>query len=452
MQLSSFPKAVRVLDEAGEEGSRERRDSRNCLLLANALIQKVEGESEKPFCWQIKQSVSHWAGVELTVSATTEEEREEWINTLLDLTNQANDKISQLRSKEKQACIAAELSALVVYCQATTFSLKGHFSEMCSFSETKLEKLMSAGLAAFNQARLSRVYPNASRVTSTNFNPLPMWSAGVQMVALNYQTPDRAMQLNQGRFAMNRQAGYVLKPAFMMAPDYSPDDPPKPAAPAHLTITVIAGRHLARRDRARGGILSPYVEVEVVGLSCDNSSHRTKTISSNGLAPVWEEVVQFSIHFPEAALLRFYVEDGDFVGPGTDPFVGQYTVPVTAIRDGFRSVPLLNEFSEQLELAALLVHVSYRNSTPGGPADSQPAGLWPAQPHVPLRQSHSHEEESSEVEYVNTPSPALSTRAMSTSVTPSPLPLSSQDSKKKGGRIKQLFRFASKKDSSPSST
>lgn len=35
------------------------------------------------------------------------------------------------------------------------------------------------------------------------------WNAGCQMVALNFQTPDLAMQLNQGKFEYNGNCGYV---------------------------------------------------------------------------------------------------------------------------------------------------------------------------------------------------------------------------------------------------
>lgn len=60
------------------------------------------------------------------------------------------------------------------------------------------------------------------------------------------------------------------------------------------------------------------------------------------------------------ALLRFSVEDGDFVGPKSDPFIGQAVFPVDCLRNGFRSVPLLNQFNEPLELSALLVYVEIR--------------------------------------------------------------------------------------------
>ena len=35
------------------------------------------------------------------------------------------------------------------------------------------------------------------------------------MVALNYQTPDLGMQINQGLFRLNGGCGYVLKPAWL---------------------------------------------------------------------------------------------------------------------------------------------------------------------------------------------------------------------------------------------
>ena len=39
------------------------------------------------------------------------------------------------------------------------------------------------------------------------------------MVALNFQTPDLPMQLNQGKFEFNGTSGYLLKPEFMRRSD-----------------------------------------------------------------------------------------------------------------------------------------------------------------------------------------------------------------------------------------
>ena len=59
---------------------------------------------------------------------------------------------------------------------------------------------------------------------SSNYNPMQMWNVGSQMAALNFQTGDKPMQLNQAKFALNGGCGYVLRPEFMFTDDYSPMD------------------------------------------------------------------------------------------------------------------------------------------------------------------------------------------------------------------------------------
>lgn len=56
---------------------------------------------------------------------------------------------------------------------------------------------------------MSRIYPKGGRVDSSNYMPQIFWNAGCQMVALNFQTPDLAMQLNQGKFEYNGNCGWV---------------------------------------------------------------------------------------------------------------------------------------------------------------------------------------------------------------------------------------------------
>uniref|UniRef100_A0A914C6T5 Phosphoinositide phospholipase C n=1 Tax=Acrobeloides nanus TaxID=290746 RepID=A0A914C6T5_9BILA len=188
-----------------------------------------------------------------------------------------------------------------------------------------------------------------------------MWNSGCHMVSLNYQTGDRSIQLNAGKFLANGRCGYVLKPSYLLDETFKPNDTENilGACPIHLRIEVIAGRNLARKDRTKG-ICSPFVEIEVVGLPCDSFVYRTDTATSNGLNPRWEQSFEFTVRAPEMALLRFLVEDGDFVGK-TDPFIGQAAVfPLDSIRGGFRSVPLSNQFSEPIELSGLLVYVDIR--------------------------------------------------------------------------------------------
>ena len=56
------------------------------------------------------------------------------------------------------------------------------------------------------------------------------------MVALNFQTSDLAMQLNQAKFEYNGNCGYLLKPDFMCREDKQFD----PFAETSIDGTVAA--------------------------------------------------------------------------------------------------------------------------------------------------------------------------------------------------------------------
>lgn len=118
--------------------------------------------------------------------------------------------------------ISPELSALVVYCHATrlrTLHPAPNAPQPCqvsSLSERKAKKLIREAGNSFvrhNARQLTRVYPLGLRMNSANYSPQEMWNSGCQLVALNFQTPGYEMDLNAGRFLVNGQCGYVLKPA-----------------------------------------------------------------------------------------------------------------------------------------------------------------------------------------------------------------------------------------------
>ncbi len=93
---------------------------------------------------------------------------------------------------------------------------------MSSFDEKQAMQLLKQSPVEFvnyNRFQLSRVYPRGTRVDSANFMPQLFWNAGCQLVALNYQTLDLAMQLNIGIFELNKKCGYILKPEFMRRKD-----------------------------------------------------------------------------------------------------------------------------------------------------------------------------------------------------------------------------------------
>lgn len=83
-------------------------------------------------------------------------------------------------------------------------------------------------------------------------------------------------------------------------------------------------------------------------------------IGDNGFNPVWNEQTQFIVSNPDIALIRFLVQDEDVFG---DPnFLGQAVYPIKSLRPGYRSVHLKNQFSEEMELSSLLIHLEIRGA------------------------------------------------------------------------------------------
>ncbi|XP_064611128.1 1-phosphatidylinositol 4,5-bisphosphate phosphodiesterase gamma-1-like isoform X2 [Liolophura sinensis] len=331
-------------------------DVRKCIL------ERSQGPGFRRFAFKI---FSQTQAQPLEIAADSEEKLQDWMAQIQECAEVAEQVAKRLRTKEKSRNIAREFSDLIVYCQAVQFipdSLPGQYYEMSSFPETKVEKYVTKTkgkfFAKYNRSQLSRVYPKGQRVDSSNYDPLNIWNCGSQMVSLNYQTGDRPMQMNMGRFLRNGRCGYVLQPDCMRSENYDPFDKRTLVGVEPLTasIIVIGARHLVKSGR---GIASPFVEIEIAGAEYDNNKFKTSTRADNGLNPVWNEPCVFDILCPPLALIRFTVQDEDIFG---DPnFLGQATFPIECLRTGYRSVPLLNEYSEPLELSSLLVHIDIRN-------------------------------------------------------------------------------------------
>ncbi|CAN0057558.1 unnamed protein product, partial [Laminaria digitata] len=90
----------------------------------------------------------------------------------------------------------------------------------------------------YNARNMSRIYPGGTRVDSSNYDPVPSWNVGSQIVALNYQTPGVSMRLNDGKFRDNGGCGYLLKPSCLRnGKHFHPDSGPFPPG-QQMTLTV----------------------------------------------------------------------------------------------------------------------------------------------------------------------------------------------------------------------
>ncbi|KAG9337602.1 hypothetical protein JZ751_028454 [Albula glossodonta] len=303
--------------------------------------------------------------------------------------------------------LSPELSALVVYCQSVHFHGFDHASkkppsEMSSFSENDaLKHIKDSGKS---HKYLSRIYPSGQRLQSSNYDPQEMWNGGCQMgesldragqVALNFQTPGEQMDLNQGRFLPNGRSGYILKPSFLRCSDSEFNPENTGGGPGHVPTVlnirrfdhhglrrpscswvvmhhtaggdvlclifcpaqVISAQQLPKLNTDKpNSIVDPQVWVEIHGVGIDNTRDKTHRIDNNGFNPHWDCTLTFHVQVPELALVRFVVEDHDHTAK--NDFVGQFTLPFTSLRTGYRHVHLLKADGSSLSPATLFIHVT----------------------------------------------------------------------------------------------
>uniref|UniRef100_A0A8C1XZQ3 1-phosphatidylinositol 4,5-bisphosphate phosphodiesterase n=1 Tax=Cyprinus carpio TaxID=7962 RepID=A0A8C1XZQ3_CYPCA len=263
------------------------------------------------------------------------------------------------------------LSNIVNYAQAVKFTSFDEAEEenihhhMSSFNESVGLGYLRTNAIEFvnyNKRQMSRIYPKGGRVDSSNYMPQIFWNAGCQMVALNFQTPDLAMQLNQGKFEYNGSCGFLLKPDFMRRPDrmFDPfsETPVDGVIAATCSVQVISGQFLSDKK------IGTYVEVDMYGLPTDTirKEFRTRMVMNNGLNPVYsgEAFVFRKVILPDLAVLRVAVYDDN------NKLIGQRILPLDGLQSGYRHISLRNEYNKPLSLATVFCRIILKTYVPDG--------------------------------------------------------------------------------------
>jgi hypothetical protein len=220
-------------------------------------------------------------------------------------------------------------------------------SDIVSLGELKILESFASGLwtvlLEHNQRNLTRVYPKAARVDSGNYNPMPAWQAGCQLVALNWQSPNLATWLNSGRFAVNGNCGYVLKTPRMLPGGIS--------GSGELEVHILSGFLLPHhKSRLRGPEFADYyVDVSIAGCNREGLPtirNKTTLVIKDGFSPSWRERIRLSVEDAEFELLLLRVYDKDRAS--RDGLVGFCCCPVYALRTGVRACHLTAEDGSML--------------------------------------------------------------------------------------------------------
>ncbi|XP_076016265.1 1-phosphatidylinositol 4,5-bisphosphate phosphodiesterase beta-4 isoform X3 [Genypterus blacodes] len=263
------------------------------------------------------------------------------------------------------------LSAMVNYAQPVKFQSfdvaeeRNIHHNMSSFNESVglgYLKTNAIEFVNYNKRQMSRIYPKGGRVDSSNYMPQIFWNAGCQMVSLNFQTPDLAMQLNQGKYEYNGSCGYLLKPDFMRRSDrmFDPfsETPVDGVIAATCSVQVFSGQFLSDKK------IGTYVEVDMYGLPTDTirKEFRTRMVMNNGLNPAYNEepFVFRKVILPDLAVLRIAVYDDN------NKLIGQRILPLDGLQAGYRHISLRNEGNKPLSLPTVFCQIILKTYVPDG--------------------------------------------------------------------------------------
>lgn len=188
--------------------------------------------------------------------------------------------------------------------------------EMHSFSEDKIRTHAldsRRNCIIYNQSHMSRVYPGGIRLGSSNYNPLQAWAIGCHLVALNFQTADAPLRMNDGRFRVNGGCGFVLKPQNMCQDRFIEQ---LASSPISLSIRVFGASCLPKpKGQRRGECIDPFVKVTLWDVHARDYSeikidHTTRSVASNGYFPIWNDQTakfRFNVQSQHVAMLQFTV-------------------------------------------------------------------------------------------------------------------------------------------------
>lgn len=191
-----------------------------------------------------------------------------------------------------------------------------------------------------NLCRSFRSWKDADDASDLNSDPLFQWSLGCQLVALNYSTYDENLLKADGRFRLNGSCGYTLKPEFLRSDDSIP-----PERPESWKINVLCGSCLpSPNSKRRYSHINPFVKINIYGGGQERrkGEHITQIVEGNGLNPVFDDPlgVIFKATNPALAILTFTVWNKTDEG---EELIGGSSMPVSCIREGYRSVPLFDK-------------------------------------------------------------------------------------------------------------
>ncbi|OTB15975.1 hypothetical protein K445DRAFT_317601 [Daldinia sp. EC12] len=238
------------------------------------------------------------------------------------------------RAKKKESAstiIVPELAELGVYAQSVKPRDNSWFegvlkdgprNHLINVSETGLASHMPAAnqmIARHNSRHLMRVFPKGTRISSKNLKQVPFWGIGAQICAMNWQTFNASMQINEALFSGTD--GYVLKPAALRAGGSMNLNTGRKK---RLTLHIAGASDLPLLEDMEEDDVKPYVTCTLVHtdeLEGNHPKRKTKPYKHHRLGflhrgenppptdPIWDETLEWEYDDNELVFLRILIKN-----------------------------------------------------------------------------------------------------------------------------------------------
>ncbi|KAI0172089.1 PLC-like phosphodiesterase [Hypoxylon sp. FL1284] len=230
--------------------------------------------------------------------------------------------------------IVPELAELGVYAQSVKprdnswfegVLKDGPHNHLINVSETGLASHMPASsqkISWHNSQHLMRVFPKGTRISSKNLKQVPFWGVGAQICAMNWQTFNASMQINEAMFSGTD--GYVLKPAALRAGGSM--NLSSTGRRKRLLLRVAGASDIPVPEGREKDDIKPYLTCTLVHpdeLGGDHSKRKTSPYRHHRLAflhrgenpaptdPIWDDTLEWEYEDNELAFLRLLIKSDD---------------------------------------------------------------------------------------------------------------------------------------------
>ncbi|ORY58059.1 PLC-like phosphodiesterase [Pseudomassariella vexata] len=271
------------------------------------------------------------------------------------------------RKKAAPTIIIPELAELGVYAQSVKPIDNSWFEEVAmkngphhhliNVSEVGLSAHLPGAaekIARHNSTHLMRVFPKGTRISSKNLKPVPFWSIGAQICALNWQTFGGSIQLNEALFSGTD--GFVLKPAALRAGGSGslatgrkrklrvhvagatdvplPEDRDQGDIKPYVTCTLVHPADTLGNDAGPKRKTAPYKRHHTLG----GLLHRGENPPTTD--PLWDETLEWEYEDNEMVFLRMLIKSDDSFA--SNPIFAIAAVRVLYVVPGWSFIRMLD--------------------------------------------------------------------------------------------------------------